>query len=59
MTCGFTKTHDGLDLDLLIFMSGEVQQEIQHFVLDDNLRDTWRASDGKLQHACMEVAKTR
>lgn len=44
MTCGFTKTHDGLDLDLLIFMSGEVQQKIQHFVLDDNLRDTWRAS---------------
>lgn len=51
MTCGFTKTHDGLDLDLLVFMSSEVQQKIQHFVLDDNLRDTWGHQDGELQNA--------
>lgn len=35
-----TKTRDGLDLDLFVFMSGEVQQKLQHFFLDDNLRDT-------------------
>lgn len=41
MKCIFTKTHDGLDLDLLVFMSCEVQQQIQHFVLDDDLSATW------------------
>lgn len=28
MSCSFTETHDGLDLDLLILMSSEVQQKI-------------------------------
>lgn len=48
MRCSFTKTHDGLDLDLLVFMSGEVQQQILHFVLDDDLRATWEKPAGRV-----------
>lgn len=35
-----TETYDGLDLDLFIFMSGEVQQKLQHFLLDDDLSES-------------------
>lgn len=57
MSCSFTKTHDGLDLDLLVFMSGEVQQQIQHFVLDDDLGG--HVGETQLKRVRMEAAATR
>lgn len=51
-----TQANDGLCLHFLILVLGEIQKELQHLVLDDNLKTTNKTDlkNNRLENSCSQ-----